>query len=149
MLSDQMHNDHVNPFTATNTFGVASNGEKYRNVVSVETEVDDDVMFTPGEVDKDTGIPKDQFNPLTIDRAGNRYLKTISSANAATSFYYPARKYQFDNGSTTFGREVVLMDAKNYVTPDDFPKISDQDMVRYIAIGAGILLVILLAFQRK
>jgi len=148
LLDDQMHNDHINPYTATNTFGVSYNGGDSK-VLAVETEVDDDIMFTPGEVDKDTGVPKDHFNPLTINRAGNMYLKTLSSANPATSFYYPARKFQYDDGTQSFARELVTMNADNYVTPADFPKISDQDMLRYIIIGAGTILVILLLFQKR
>ncbi|NBX48792.1 hypothetical protein EBT25_02410 [bacterium] len=148
LLNDELHNDRVNPYTATGTFGVSYNGgyKQGARVLSVETEVDDDIMFTPGETDKDTGIPKDHFNPLTIDRSGGRYLGT-RSVDPAKSFLFPARKYQFDDGSTNFGREIVLMNAKNYVTPEDFP--DQEGTLRWLVIGASILLVILLALQRR
>jgi hypothetical protein len=64
----------------------------------------------------------------------------------ATSFLYPARKYQFDDGSTTFGREIIIGDAKNYVSPADFP--DDVQTGRTLLLGAMILLLILLAMQK-
>ena len=146
MLDDSLSMNRLNPYTATDTFGVSYNGSSYPKAIQVETEVDDDIMFTPGEIEKDTGVPKNHFNPLTIDRAGNTYLKTLSSANAATSFFYPARKFQYDDGSQSFEREVITTDVKNYVTPSG---ISDQETLRYLIIGASLILVILLLFQKR
>jgi hypothetical protein len=72
-------------------------------------------------------------------------LKT-GGVHPATSFLYPARKYQFDDGSTTFGREIIIGDAKNYVSPADFP--DDTQTGRVLVLGAMILLLILLAFRK-
>jgi hypothetical protein len=139
LLNDQAHNDRINPYTATNTFGVSYNGGyKYP---SPEVEVPED-MDAPAD---DTGVPISHFNPLTIDRAGNRYLKTLSSANYAKSFMYPARKFQFDNGSTTFGREVPLINAENYITPGP----DDRTVFKYLIIISAAVLVGLLAVQKS
>jgi hypothetical protein len=92
-----------------------------------------------------TGVPTDHFNKLALDDAGNMYLKT-GGVHPASSFLYPARKYQFDDGSTTFGREIIIGDAKNYVSPADFP--DDVQTGRTLLLGAMILLLILLAMQK-
>jgi hypothetical protein len=91
------------------------------------------------------GVPTEHFNPLTLDDAGNMYLKT-GGVKPATSFLYPARKYQFYDGSTTFGREIIIGDAKNYVSPADFP--DDIKTGRTLLLGAMILLLILLVLRR-
>ena len=148
LARDDVSINRINPYTATQVFGVSYNGGKYKDgVLRVETEVDDDIMFPGGPRDADTGVPTDNFNPLTLDHAANRYLGTGSS-HPATSFMYPARKFQYDDGSTNFSREVVLADAKNYVTPDDF-KVSDRDMMRFLFIGILIALVLILVQSKS
>lgn len=148
LARDDVSINRINPYTATQVFGVSYNGGKYKDgVLRVETEVDDDIMFPGGPNGPDTGVPSDHFNSLTLDHAGNRYLGTGSSY-PATSFMYPARKVQYDDGSTNFSREVVLADAKNYVTPDDF-KVSDRDMMRFLFIGILIALVLILVQSKS
>lgn len=144
LLSEQFHNDHINPYTFTRTFGVSYNGgyKAGAPAIAVETEVNDDVMFPPLDT-QDSGVPADHFNPLTLDDAGNMYLKTGSS-HPATSFLYPARKVQYDDGTTNFTREVILGNAKNYVTPDDFPRLSDNHIV--VLVSLLLLFIILLNF---
>lgn len=143
LARDDVSINRINPYTATQVFGVSYNGGKYKDgVLRIETEVDDDIMFPGGPVDKDTGVPRDHFNSRELDDAGNRYLGT-GGVHPATSFMYPARKYQYDDGSTNFSREVVLADAKNYVTPDDF-RVSDRDMMRFLLIGVLIALLLML-----
>ena len=150
LMNDEVHINHINPYTATNTFGVSYNGGYKFGApdISAEVGIDDTVMFPGGLEDKDTGVPMDHFNPLTIDRAGNRYIKTLSSANYAPAFMWPARKFQFDNGSTTFGREAPPINVENYVTPDDFGP-SDSQVFKTLVIGTSALLVVLLAFQKS
>ena len=139
LMNDQAHNDHINPYTATNTFGVSYNGGyKYTGSVDPEPEQDDERV-------QDTGVPISHFNPLTIDRAGNRYLHTLSSANYAKSCMFPARKFQLDNGSTTFGREVPMVDVSNYV---DTESSDDSSVFKYLVIGSASILVLLLALQK-
>ena len=148
LARDDLSINRINPYTATQVFGVSYNGGKYKDgVLRVETEVDDDVMFPGARLDEDTGVPKDHFNPLALDHAANRYLGT-GSVNPARSFMYPARKIQYDDGSTNFSREVVLADVRNYVTPDDF-KVSDRDMLRYLLIGILFALVLVLVQSKS
>jgi hypothetical protein len=141
LLNDEIHNDHINPYTATGTFGVSYNGGYKYPAPEVDVPEEENVPA-------DTGVPVSHFNPLTIDRSGNKYLKTLSSANYAKSFLYPARKFQFDNGSTTFGREVAVASAENYIVPEDFGP-SDATVFKYLVIISATVLVLLLAFQKS
>jgi hypothetical protein len=56
---------------------------------------------------------------------------------------YPARKYQFDDGTTSWSREVTYTDGRNYISSDMF-----RDNLWPIIIAMG-LLVIVLALRKK
>ena len=149
LLNDQMKLDRINPYTVTDTFGVSYNGGYKKNapvVPVLETEVNDDLMFVPS-AGLDEGVPKEHFNKLMLGDAGNMYLKT-GGVNPATSFMYPARKYQYDDGSTSWSREVIVGDAKNYVSPEDFSRFSDVETGRKLLLGALLILLLLLALQK-
>jgi hypothetical protein len=142
LINDDMSMNRINPYTLTQTFGVSYNGG-YKGVLAPDPERPESPAML--EFNPRAGVPTEHFNPLTIDDAGNMYLKT-GGIHPATSFLYPARKYQFDDGSTTFGREVIIGDAKNYVSPADFP--DDTQTGRVLVLGAMILLLILLVLRR-
>lgn len=142
LLNDNLSMNRMNPYTATDTFGIVYNGGYKGLAESGPDRPESPPML---EFNPRVGVPTDHFNPLTLDDAGNMYNKT-GGTHPATSFLYPARKYQFDDGSTTFGREVILMDAKNYVTPEDFP--DDMRTGRILIIVAMIMLLILLVMQK-
>jgi hypothetical protein len=143
LLDDDMSMNRINPYTSTQTFGVSYNGG-YKGTLAPDPERPESPAML--EFNPRVGVPTEHFNPLTLDDAGNMYLKT-GDVHPATSFLYPARKYQFDDGSTTFGREIIIGEAKNYVSPADFP--DDMQTGRTLILGAMILLLILLAFQKK
>ena len=142
LLNDDMSMNRVNPYTLTQTFGVSYNGG-YKGVLPPDPERPESPAML--EFNPRVGVPTEHFNPLTLDDAGNMYLKT-GDVHPATSFLYPARKYQFDDGSTTFGREVIIGDAKNYVSPADFQ--DDIKTGRNLLLGAMILLLVLLAMRK-
>ena len=142
LLNDDMSMNRINPYTLTQTFGVSYNGG-YKGTLEAGPERPESPAML--EFNPRVGVPTEHFNPLTLDDAGNMYLKT-GGIHPATSFLYPARKYQFDDGSTTFGREIIIGDAKNYVSPADFP--DDVQTGRTLLLGAMILLLILLVLRR-
>jgi len=142
LLNDDMSMNRINPYTLTQTFGVSYNGG-YKGTLEAGPERPESPSML--EFNPRAGVPTDHFNKLELNDAGNMYLKT-GGVNPATSFLYPARKYQFDDGSTTFGREIIVGDAKNYVSPADFP--DDAQTGRTLVLGAMILLLILLVLRR-
>lgn len=140
MIDDQLHINHINPYTATATFGVSYNG-------GYKGPLPDNVPFPVEDTNApiDTGIPWNHYNPLTLNTSGNTYLKT-GGTHPATSFMFPARKFQYDDGSTTFAREMITKNVENYIKPSDFH--DDDETMRRLVIGASALLVVLLLFQR-
>jgi hypothetical protein len=142
LLNDDLSMNRMNPYTATDTFGIVYNGG-YKGVLEPAPERPESPPML--EFNPRAGVPTDHFDTLALDHAANMYLGT-GSVNPARTFLYPARKYQFDDGSTTFGRGVVLADAKNYITPADFA--DDFTTGRTLLIVAMIMLLILLVLQR-
>jgi hypothetical protein len=131
---DSMAINRVNPYTSTGTFGISSNGgyKTLQPTIRIENEVN-------APLDKDTGVPVEHFNSLALNHAGNMYLGTGSSHPART-FMYPARKYEFDDGSTSFGRQIVLGKTENYVTS----LYQDEQKGQLVLFFMVILLVFLL-----
>lgn len=142
LLDDDMSMNRINPYTSSQTFGISYNGG-YKGTLAPGPERPESPAML--EFNPRVGVPTDHFNKLELDDAGNRYLKT-GGIHPATSFLYPARKYQFDDGSTTFGREIIIGEAKNYVSPADFP--DDMQTGRTLILGAMILLLVLLVMQK-
>lgn len=151
LLDDQMSMNRINPYTSSATFGVSYNGG-YKNgappVPVLETAVEEDqLMFVPS-AGLDEGVPRNHFSKLELNDAGNMYLKT-GGVHPATSFMYPARKYQYDDGSTSWGREILVGDARNYVSPADFSKYSDTQKGQMLLLLAMLILIVLLLLRSR
>ena len=73
------------------------------------------------------------------------YLKE-GGTKPATSFLFPARKIQFDDGTTSWNREVVMMNAENYTNQNPFFK--DEYATNLPILIALILLLILFLLRR-
>jgi hypothetical protein len=147
-MSDSMAMNRINPYTSTGTFGVSSNGgyKSLKPVIRVESEVNDDLMFPAGEMDKDYGVPRDHFNPLALDHAGNMYLGT-GSVHPARTFIYPARKYEFDDGSTSYGRQVTIENIENYPTSLLYKDEEKGQLVLFFMVILFVVLLLLKPFK--
>ncbi len=138
LVNDDWSINRINPYTATATFGIPSDGGYKAGAMIGEPTpfvIPDSTLSSDKEV-PDEGRPDDHFFPLHINRSGPMYLKEVSSANAAPAFMWPARKFQYDDGTTTFGREVIYADGRNYITPDDYTSANNR--------GAFMILIVLL-----
>jgi hypothetical protein len=154
LLDDDMSMNRINPYTSSATFGISYNGGyktmpgMHREVFETDTAIDQDqLMFVPS-AGLDEGVPTHHFNKLELNDAGNMYLKT-GGIHPATSFLYPARKYQFDDGSTTFGREVIIGEAKNYVSPADFSKYTETEKGQFMLLLTLLLLAVILYLRGR
>lgn len=134
---DQLAIDRINPYTATNTFGVSYNGG-YKSTEALPW------MLPREEPPEDTSPPEylDHFDPKVLYRAPASAGMT-GSVDPATSFMFPARKYQFDDGTTSWSREVVYTDGRNYIS------FGGGRRELWPVIIALVLLVIVLAFRKK
>jgi len=119
MADDDTAMNRINPYTATATFGISYNGG-YKGPNTQTWYAPDD---TPASWNAPEEKPEylDHFGPNQLNKSGSMYLKT-GGIHPATSFMFPARKYQYDDGTTTYSRETLWGNASNYVSdlPNQF-----------------------------
>jgi hypothetical protein len=111
LVNDQLSMDRVNPYTASQTFGVPYNGGDYLYPDMKWAAPDDG----PASWNMPPEHPEynDHLAPMARDRSGAMYLKT-GGVDPATSFMFPARKIQYDDGTTSWSRETVWRNGENY-----------------------------------
>lgn len=99
LASDQLHIDRINPYTWSGTFGVSHDGFPKYTVSDGKyvSQIDETPMTI--DANEDTGA----FTPLHINRSGAQYLME-GTVNPAPYREFPARKYEFDDGTTTWDR---------------------------------------------
>jgi hypothetical protein len=119
MADDDTAMNRINPYTATGTFGVSYNGG-YKGPNTQTWSAPED---KPASWDTPAEEPEylDHFGPNQLNKSGSMYLKT-GGIHPATTFMFPARKYQYDDGTTTYSRDTLWANASNYVSglPNQF-----------------------------
>jgi hypothetical protein len=134
--NDQLSMNRINPYTATNTFGVSYNGG-YKSTEDLPWMLPRE---EPPEEPEEDHI-EDHFDPKAIFRSPAMNNMT-GGVNPALSFMYPARKIQRDDGTTTWSREIVWKDSANYVD------IVNQRSEYFPIILFIFLLIIVLGLQK-
>ena len=128
---DELSINRVNPYTASQTFGVSYNGGDYM--------YPDMTWNAPADGPATWNMPPDHpeyKDHLAPGQTAPIYLKT-ADYGPATSFMFPARKIQYDDGTTSWSREIIWRKDENYV---DFEK---QESLFPIWIMLILLLVVL------
>jgi hypothetical protein len=147
LSNDQMSMDRINPYTLTTTFGISYNGGYKGPAPQYPT-----IPEGPAEWDVEGEVPEytDHMQPLYINRSGPMMVKTGSS-HPATSFLFPARKYQFDDGSATFSREIVWKDGQNYISglPTGWETSAGDSLTPIIVVFVLLLILIFVARKMK
>lgn len=97
MQCDQMAINRINPFTATESFGVNFDGfpKNIHMDGSYITEIDPTPMEESGRPELD--------GEMNFNFSGPMYLKT-SDTSPAPFRPFPARKYEYADGTTTWDR---------------------------------------------
>lgn len=138
--------NRINPYTATATFGISYNGG-YKGPNTQTWYAPED---KPASWDTPEERPEylDHFGPNQLNKSGPMYLKT-GGIHPATSFMFPARKYQYDDGTTSWSRETVWHSASNYVSnlPNQFNIKSGNDLWPIIVVL--VLLFIIFVLRKK
>lgn len=145
LSNDTYSMNRMNPYTATDTFGVSYNGG-YKGPAPQYPERQE----APATWDVDEEKPEytDHMQPLYINRSGPMMAQT-GSPYPAKSFMFPARKYQLDDGTTTFSREVTWSNGQNYVSglPTGW-EYSDGNPLAPIILVFMVLIVLLIIARR-
>ena len=133
--------NRINPYTATATFGISYNGG-YKGP-NTQTWVMPEEQDASWEAPEERPEYLDHFGPNQLNKSGSMYLKT-GGIHPATSFMFPARKIQHDDGSATFSRETVWRDGSNYVSnlPNQFSSLGGN-MWPIILVLVALLFVLM------
>lgn len=114
LADDDLAMNRVNPYTATGTFGIPYNGNTYPEM-KWNAPVEGPATWDTS----DRNEADEHLTPLAMNRSGPMYLKT-AGVDPATSFMFPARKFQYDDGTTSWSREVVWRNGENYTNENPF-----------------------------
>jgi len=96
---DELSINRINPYTATGTFGISYNGG-HKSTEALRWMMPREEPVVPEE----TPEYADHFTPKHVFRAPAMAAMT-GGVNPATSFMFPACKYQFDDAPTCGWRE--------------------------------------------
>jgi hypothetical protein len=98
MQCDQMAINRINPYTASGTYGVNTDGfpkSLPMDGTAYTTQIDETPM--------DLGDRPELDNEMNFNFSGSMYLKT-SDTSPAPFRPFPARKYEYADGTTTWHR---------------------------------------------
>jgi hypothetical protein len=103
---DQVHMNKFDMYTWTGTYGVSHDGFPKTMYLdgTYRSGIDETPTQYPSIIDSDA---VEHFNPERINMSGPMYLKT-GYVNPAPDAMYPARKYEYDDGSTTWVRPAFV-----------------------------------------
>jgi hypothetical protein len=145
LVDDRLAIDRVNPYTLTNTFGLPTDG-MYKDPLdgTYTTEINE----SPGDgPDIFPGDTADHFSPLRVNMSGPMFLKTGETGYAPSSMY-PARKYQYIDGTTSFIRPDLVGGDRDTYTPGQYIKTPKWDSDKLIMLLA-ILALVLFVFRKN
>jgi len=102
LVDDQLSMNRINPYTLTGTFGVPTDG-MYKTPLDARytTEMDDMPAEPVSTFPDDT---PQHFAPSRINMSGGMVAMTTSEKGNAPYVMFPARKYQYVDGSVSFAR---------------------------------------------
>jgi len=141
LVDDNMSINRVNPYTLTNTFGLPTDGMYKDQPLDARyvSQIDENPSEGPSVFPGDT---PDHFSPLRLNMSGPMAVKT-GYVNPAPYAMFPARKYQYIDGSISFARpDLEGGDTDQYSTSRyRGPKRDNMSFVLFLAVLALIFFI--------
>jgi hypothetical protein len=140
LVDDNMSMNRVNPYTLTNTFGLPTDGMYKDQPLDGRyvSQIDENPSEGPSIFPGDTA---DHFSPLRLNMSGPVAVKT-GYVNPAPYPMYPARKYQYIDGSVSFVRPDLLGgDDDQYSTLRYGPKRDNTNMFFLLVVLAIVFFI--------
>lgn len=136
MVNDDLSMNRVNPFTWSGSYGVNQDGfpKNLHMDGSYTTQIDETPMETSGRPDLD--------NEMNFDFAGGMYLKA-SESKPAPFRPFPARKYEYADGTVTWRRPYLPWSWEGKSTGGQLSK-STKAVVEFIRDNTFFIALILL-----
>lgn len=142
LIDDQLSMNRINPYTLTGTFGVPSDG-MYKTPLdaSYTTGSDPTPNYTDSAFPEDTS---DHFAPSRINMSSTMMANTISQKGSAPFALYPARKYQYVDGSVSFARPGMgeKGDTDLYYTDRYTKTVWDKDTLIILLVALAAVLFV-------
>lgn len=99
MIDDTLAINKFNPYTWSGTYGVPTDGSKWKSDGTYTVEIDERPV-----VYADANDDLKDFNPITTFRSGPMMVGEIAAKPSPPWGLFPARKYEYDNGTVTWVR---------------------------------------------
>jgi hypothetical protein len=99
MINDDMKINNINPYVLSGTFGIPTDGSKWKSDGTYTVEIDERPV-----VYADANADLQDFNPVTTFRSGPIMVGEIAAKPSPPWGTFPARKYEYDNGVVTWVR---------------------------------------------
>lgn len=145
LVDDQLSMNRINPYTLTGTFGVPTDG-MYKTPLDARytTEID------PVPAETGTAFPDDtpdHFAPSRINMSSGMIANTVGDRGNAPFPMFPARKYQYIDGSTSFIRPGLVGADKDLYSEDRY-KVGKWDKDTLIVLLVA-LAAVLFVFRKN
>lgn len=147
MISDCAHIDHINPYTATDTFGVPSNGGFYGGPDGTYVVERDETPMAKNDTNDDLS----HFTPDHINRSGPLMVNE-AAPSPAPFLGFPARKFEYpDTVTTTWYRPALNKPRETPPKKNSFEKTmkdwtghinKDQDIIILLLAAALVIYMI-------
>lgn len=146
LVDDNMSMNRVNPYTLTNTFGLPSDGMykdqplDARYVTQIDENPSEGQSVFPGDT-------PEHFSALRLNMSGPMAVKT-GYVYPAPSAMFPARKYQYIDGSISYVRPDLVGGDHDQYTTTRYGKGHKRDNMSFILLLA-VLALIFFIYSKK
>lgn len=142
LVDDQLSMNRINPYTLTGTFGVSTDG-MYKTPLDAQYISEMDLSpAEPGSTFPDD--TPDHFAPSRINMAGGMLVQAVSEKGNAPYALYPARKYQYVDGSVSFVRPGMEGAGDNDLYYEDRYSVAkwDKDTLIMLLVALAAVLFV-------
>ena len=142
LIDDTMHMNHINPFTATNTFGTPSNGGFYDGPDGTFIVERDETPTNYGDPNSDLS----HFTPDHLNRSGPLMVNE-AAPSPAPFLGYPARMFEYPDMVTTTWERPGLNKLSEKIEKKTVPfqwsghKNKDYDIMILLGLAALIMYI--------
>lgn len=147
LVDDQLSMNRINPYTLTGTFGVPTDG-MYKTPLDTRYTTETSDLSPEDTASTFPDDTPDHFAPSRINMAGGMVAQSVSERGNAPYAVFPARKYQYVDGSVSFIRPGMEGGGDNDLYYEDRYRGAKWDKDTLIILLVA-LAAVLFVFRKK